>query len=450
MQNSSSPPKNAFTGQPLTNWPEKYRLFFTSGALSFAKQYDCGLSFLITALALEYGESSADDSNLQNALDAYMNGASAGDCLCCLKVSEIFSWKNNPFKMKVDSEKAWVYMIMAMFYSLCTPFGFEVGIRPIFMDFVFAMNDDFSLKKTIETLKNTNDPFAKRHKQVMTSTLLYFFDQNITPEVRLEKFRDSLFTLSDSIDEQIIGSFLINIFSGDYQEDAGLYETDLVHGYFNTQIIQLFALYNVTFTVDNELHAGMLTGFSANLWHFLIWKGKTYDGEIDDCLKELVRMCKFICNNIETICVPLPAYQLFIAILAWCYRKGFFIKKDLSKAHAYLNRINDEAMPANLLFDKAKVKDKLGLHSEAKHLFQKTYQTYMDAKNAIGESKLMPFDFYVLGYLEMKLNKNAKRAKEYFEKGYCQNNLPNFKAFECLAFQRKCLRKIEKLDEDSR
>jgi hypothetical protein len=36
-----------------------------------------------------------------------MNGAAAGDCLCCLKVSEIFSWKNNPFKMKVDACKTY-------------------------------------------------------------------------------------------------------------------------------------------------------------------------------------------------------------------------------------------------------------------------------------------------------------------------------------------------------
>jgi hypothetical protein len=155
---------------------------------------------LITGIALEYGEQASDES-MQNALDNYMNGTLAGDCLCCLKISEIFSWKNNPFKMKVDKDKAWLYMVMSMFYSLCTPFGFEVGIRPLFMDFIFAMTDDFSLKKSVDLLKSTNDPAAKRHKAVMIETMILFFDQNLSQEDRLEKFKKSLFTLSDRIDE---------------------------------------------------------------------------------------------------------------------------------------------------------------------------------------------------------------------------------------------------------
>jgi len=443
--------KNAFTGQPLTNWPQKYAIFFTPGALAFAKQYDTGLSFLISGLALEYTEnpSSQQDELYQNALDLYMNGALAGDCLCCLKISEIFSWKNNPFKMKVDANNAWTYMIMAMFYSLCTPFGYEIELRPLFMDFIAAMQDDFSLKKSLELLKNSNDPVVKRHKPVISQTLIYFFDHELAPEVRVEKFRNSLFSLSNYIDEQIIGCFLMNIFSGNYEKDANLFETDLVHGYFNTQIIQLFAFHNATFTVDGELHALMVTGFAANVWHFLIWKGKAYEGEIDDCLKELLRMCKFIYNSDGLISVPLAVQQLFIAIHAWCYRKGFLVKKDYSKAHSYLSKFDDQTTMANLLFDKAKVKEKLGLTSEAKHIYQKIYQTYIEAKQTMGESNLMPFDFYVLGFLEEKLNKNTKKAKEYYNKGANLTKLPNYKAFESLAFQRKCLRKVEKLEEEA-
>jgi hypothetical protein len=101
-----------------------------------------------------------------------------------------------------------------------------------------------------------------------------------------------------------------------------------------------------------------------------------------------------------------------------------------------------------LLFDKAKIKEKLGLNSEAKSLYHKIYATFNEAKANIGESKLMPFDFYVLAYIDERINKSHKKAKENYQKGYCAENLPSFKAFECLAFQRKCLRKIEKIEEN--
>mmetsp|Transcript_26735 Transcript_26735/g.23687 ORF Transcript_26735/g.23687 Transcript_26735/m.23687 type:complete len:112 (+) Transcript_26735:841-1176(+) len=110
----------------------------------------------------------------------------------------------------------------------------------------------------------------------------------------------------------------------------------------------------------------MLTGFTANVWHFLIWKGKQYEGEIDDCLKELLRMAKLVIKHNDTLGIPPSAQQLFMAVLAWCYRKGIFVKKDVSKAHSLLNNFDDNVTVANLLFDKAKVKEKLGLHTESK------------------------------------------------------------------------------------
>lgn len=58
-----------------------------------------------------------------------------------------------------------------------------------------------------------------------------------------------------------------------------------------------------------------------------------------------------------------------MAVLAWCYRKGIFVKKDVSNSHSILNNFDNNSTVANLLFDKAKVKEKLGLHNEAKSIF---------------------------------------------------------------------------------
>eukprot|EP00330_Aristerostoma_sp_ATCC50986_P001514 CAMPEP_0114590424 /NCGR_PEP_ID=MMETSP0125-20121206/12693_1 /TAXON_ID=485358 ORGANISM="Aristerostoma sp., Strain ATCC 50986" /NCGR_SAMPLE_ID=MMETSP0125 /ASSEMBLY_ACC=CAM_ASM_000245 /LENGTH=103 /DNA_ID=CAMNT_0001787939 /DNA_START=347 /DNA_END=658 /DNA_ORIENTATION=+ len=103
--------------------------------------------------------------------------------------------------MKNDEKTGWTYMAMAMFYSLCTPFGYEMDIRQQFVDYVYAMNDDLTLKETIKLLKSSEDPVLKRHKQVIVETMYYFFDQNLTNEQRISKFRSSLFGLAEHIDE---------------------------------------------------------------------------------------------------------------------------------------------------------------------------------------------------------------------------------------------------------
>ena len=159
-------------------------------------------------------------------------------------------------------------------------------------------------------------------------------------------------------------------------------------------------------------------------------------------------MAKLVIKHNDTLGIPPSAQQLFMAVLAWCYRKGIFVKKDVSKAHSLLNNFDDNVTVANLLFDKAKVKEKLGLHTESKQIYQKIYQTYQAAKQSLGEGKFLPFDFYVMGYIEEKALDSKKKARASYLKGISLRNLQNYKAFENLAFQRKCQQRMDKIDQE--
>jgi hypothetical protein len=180
----------------------------------------------------------------------------------------------------------------------------------------------------------------------------------------------------------------------------------------------------------------------------LIWKGKNYEGEIDDCLKELIRMSKFILNPKNKISVPHFVQNLLVAILSWCYRKGALLKKDLAKAHFYLGKLDDTRTPTNLLFEKAKVKQALNLHVEAKQLYKGIYHAYQELLKK-AESEFYPYEYYIMGYIDEKVNKNLKRGKEFYKKGSTIVKLPNVKAFESMAYQRKCGVRLEKLEEEA-
>jgi len=69
-----------------------------------------------------------------------------------LRIAEIYSIDNNQFDVDPSEEIASIYMSLAMFYSLCSPFGHEIEIRPLFTKFIVAIGDEFSLKKSLEYL----------------------------------------------------------------------------------------------------------------------------------------------------------------------------------------------------------------------------------------------------------------------------------------------------------
>jgi hypothetical protein len=95
----------------------------------------------------------------------------------------------------------------------------------------------------------------------------------------------------------LIGAFLMNIYTGDFEKDWNYFQKPEIHTYFNKRIKELFQLYIHNFSIDNDIHVLMLTGFSANVWHYCLMASKNYNGEIDECILELVRMCKLIINN---------------------------------------------------------------------------------------------------------------------------------------------------------
>lgn len=105
-----------------------------------------------------------------------------------------------------------------------------------------------------------------------------------------------------------------------------------------------------------------------------------------------------------------------------------------------------------LMFDKARVQEKEGLEAESAALNKLVYDRYLsiaEQANTEGEASLMPFECYVLGVLEVKVNSDVKKAIEYFTKGSEDIKGMNYKPLESLAFQRKCLRKLEKLQRDN-
>jgi len=62
----------------------------------------------------------------------------------------------------------------------------------------------------------------------------------------------------------------------------------------------------------------------------------------------------------------------------------------------------------------------------------------------------MPVDYYIAGFIQEKLYKNAEKAKEFYKKGIEVNNQAEDygKIMEFLAFKRKCKTKLEKIQKN--
>jgi len=442
---------NIFTQKPFCDWSQQYSLFISKGALAFARKYSSPLSFLIQALYAEFGTTSDISETSTTIFETYSEGARLGDALCCLRLHEIYSSKDNVYDVIPNIEKAWLYIILAQFYSLCSPFGLEVEINPIFIDFITAMGDDLKLTKSKELLEKSDEISAKEYKEIIGKVLTSCYDQTLPGEENLEKFQNMLTIHDEFIDDLLIGTFLMNIFTGHYEADAKFMDNEKVHMYFNNRIVDIFRLYNVTFKVQGETHAMMLTAFAVNIWHFLLWKGKNYKGEIDECLNELLRTCRIIFDNKDRLNVSIDAHHIFTSILGACYAKGFFIKKNLKKALDCYNELNESELlqtSPNLMFDKARVLEKVGLIQESDNLKHLVYEKYLKIVKQIEDNKednVLANEYYILGVLEEIYKKNLDKAEEYFKKGRENVKGINHRPFESLAFQRKCQSKLQKI-----
>lgn len=178
-------------------------------------------------------------------------------------------------------------MTLAMFYSLCSAFGLELELRPYYTKFIIALEDDFYLKKSMEFLNNSEEPIAIQHRGIIQGILPTIFIKHKDPRFRIEKFRHILSIEFEKMNDLTIGAFMMNVYSGTLDQDIPIYTHDLIKDHLNIHVAQLFSFINKTFTVENELSTMMLTGYSTNVWNYLIWRGKKYQGEIDNCLLHL-------------------------------------------------------------------------------------------------------------------------------------------------------------------
>lgn len=156
-------------------------------------------------------------------------------------------------------------------------------------------------------------------------------------------------------------------------------------------------------------------------------------------------MCKLIYKINEIIKIAPQIRELFISILAWCHRKGCLLKKDLQKSRIYLAKLDITETAANVLFEKARVCEKLGEKKEAMEIYQKIHNKMKKQFSKKSDSGFLPYDFYILAIIELKVTGDIERAKELLGKGTKVDKLPNYKVFENLAYQRKCIKKLETL-----
>jgi hypothetical protein len=110
--------------------------------------------------------------------------------------------------------------------------------------------------------------------------------------------------------------------------------------------------------------------------------------------------------------------------------------------------IEDDTPNPNLLYEKARVKDKLGMTDEAYANYEKIKVDFTPLYHQCPAENLLPYDHYLMGFLEEKISKDKEKAKEFYAKGTKMATLPVMKPFEALAYQRKCIRKLEKLGKE--
>ena len=221
-----------------------------------------------------------------------------GESIAFARLSNIYSHEKNPFNKEVNKDKAWDYCVIACFQGLSSPFGFEIEMRQFFADFALGIGDTApKFEKTIQHFNQSEDPLCTKYKGLVSDLLRQFFDESITVADRVTKFRESFQLYSKEIDGNNLGAFLINMYSGKYEEDITFFDSPKLDQFFNECVINLFSLYNANFVVGGEIHALMVVGFAANAYHYLLWKGSSYKGEIDTCLHELIRMARCIVEN---------------------------------------------------------------------------------------------------------------------------------------------------------
>jgi len=80
-------------------------------------------------------------------------------------------------------------------------------------------------------------------------------------------------------------------------------------------------------------------------------------------------MCKLIFRINQVIKMPAQIRELFISILAWCHRKGCLLRHDLRKSRYYMEKLDITDTAANVMFEKARVCEKLGEQKEAKEIY---------------------------------------------------------------------------------
>ena len=447
---------NIFTQKPLVDWDEQYSLLLSKGAFSFAHIYPNPISFLIKGLSNEFGiqPKIGNLSCYESAFEAYLKGANLGDSLCCLRLSEIYSWKNNPFQVDTNKDKAWKYIILAQFYAINSPFGLETDISPLFDDFLTAVGDSSDIKNTQKFIQYSTDTLLIKHKKIINQVFENYFNSDLPAEKIVQKFQKVFIDNQENIDKTLIGIFILNVLSGNYKLDVEFLENNKVNDYFNQNIVCAFKLFNETFNVLGEAHAMVLTGVAVNILNFLQWKGKNYNGCIDECLSELIRTCMFIVDQNKTLVVSTDVQIIFSTILGACYGKGYFVKRNLRKALSYFAELNeDEVLDTNpnLMFDKMKLQEKLGMKNESQTLGKKLYNKYSttDDPNTQGTINLGSFEYYLLGYLEEKIIKNEEKSKSYYQKGTEVVDGVNYRPFENLAYQRKCLKRLELLQREN-
>jgi hypothetical protein len=225
---------NLFTGDPLLNFAEVHPSFTL--AYSFAKMTDSPFSKFIQGSCIIDGLPVADSANNELLSKAALEG----DPLACLKMSEFFSTSTDKLGFKANKEKSWVYLTMAAFYSFMSPFGLEMEIRPIFTKFIEKMGDDpKKLTKTLELIKHTEEPVAQKYKELVYELLPLFFDDSITVEDSLVKFNAALDSFTHIIDYNFVGLYMMNVYSGEYEKDAPLYEQKIIAEYFSKKIPEL-------------------------------------------------------------------------------------------------------------------------------------------------------------------------------------------------------------------
>jgi len=417
------------------------------GALSYSKLSESAKGTFIRALIYESTSMHGvmpEVSSKKVSLKLYEEAAKQGDCLACLRLAYLYAEESNAFGIMADKNKAWAYMILALFHSLYSPFGLDCEIKPFFDRFILWIGDNpMTLKKTYSFIRTYDDPIFHKYKDLINEIFPAFFDQSLSSGARKMKFRSALDNFPGAIDVHLACGFIVNSFTGSYEHDADLLSREKIHIYFNKSVKNLFALYNSNYRFDSPVHAFLLAGFAINVLNYVLWKGKEYSGEVDDCLAEMIRMCKQITENADELGINSEMRGTFNYILSWAYRKGIFVKKNIAKALLCISDCDPEDSLPNVTFDKARIKDKIGMAEEAEMTYKKAYDSYTKLVSNPEETAL-PADFYNLGFLEVKINGDLERAREYWEKGTSVKMDPIPKPIECLVYQKKCLEKLEK------